>query len=256
VKDAITRRLTMQRAQDLASSEAQKFATDVKTAADLDAVAAKSGLAVEEHVVSPDDRGSELGASPEFTSAVSGLQPGQVTPPLAVARGLAIVACTEIVPAGARPLAEVEQQVKQDVLSDRARQAALLTARRVVAAGSLADGAKSAKLEVKKSGDLSAGGELPGVGRVPELDAALFRPGAATGDKGVVAAPGGAIAYEITNAAAFEQAKFDAEKAALRGQLLQQRREELAEGLIETLRQKHTIEINQPLVDGVNGQNG
>jgi len=187
---------------------------------------------------------------------VSGLQPGQVTGPHAVARGLAIAACTEIVPAGTRPLAEVEQQVKQDVLSDRARQGALATARRVVAGGSLADGAKSAKLEVKKSGDLSAGGDLPGVGRVPELDAALFRPGAAAGDKGVVAAPGGAIAYEITHAAAFEQAKFDAEKAALKSQLLQQRRDELVEGLIETLRQKHTIEINQPLVEGVNGQNG
>jgi len=63
-------------------------------------------------------------------------------------------------------------------------------------------------------------------------------------------------AYEITHAAAFEQAKFDAEKAALKSQLLQQRRDELVEGLIETLRQKHTIEINQPLVEGVNGQNG
>jgi peptidyl-prolyl cis-trans isomerase D len=256
VKDATMRRLTMQRAQDLASSEAGKLAAGVKTAADLDAAADKLGLAIEEHVVYPGDRGAELGASPEFTSAVSALRPGQVSQPLAVARGLAIAACTEIVPAGTRPLAEVEQQVRQDVLSDRARQSALSTARRVVAAKSLADGAKSAKLEVKKSGDLSAGSDLPGVGPVPELDAALFRPGAATGDKGVVAAPGGAIAYEITHAAAFEQAKFDAEKAALRSQLLQQRRNQLREGLIESLRQKHTIEINQPLVDSVNGQNG
>jgi hypothetical protein len=65
--------------------------------------------------------------------------------------------------------------------------------------------------------------------------------------------PGGAIAYEITKHDAFDTAKFEGDKAALRSQLLQQRRDQLTQGLIQNLRQKHTIEINQPLVDGVNG---
>ena len=253
LKDAIRRRLELQRAQDLAVSEAQRLAGLIKTPADIDAVAAKAGLKVEDHVVSGDDRSADLGASPEFTSAVSVMQPGQVSAPLGVARGLAIAACTEIVPSGVRPLAEVEARIKQDVLSERGRQAATLTARRIAAGAALADGAKPAKLEVKKSGDLAAGADLPGVGRVPELDAALFGGVAAIGTKGAVAAPGGAIAYEITRHDAFDRAKFEAEKAALRTQLLQQRRDQLAEGLIGNLRQKHTIEINQPLVDGVNG---
>jgi hypothetical protein len=181
------------------------------------------------------------------------MQPGQVSAPLGVARGLAIVACTEIVPSGVRPLAEVEEQVRQDLLSERGRLAATATARRIAASATLADGAKSMKLEVKKSGDLAAGAELPGVGPVPELEAALFRAGAAIGSKGAVAAPGGALAYEVTKHDAFDPAKFQADKAALRAQLIQQRRDQLAEGLIENLRQKHTIEINQPLVDDVNG---
>jgi len=253
VKDGIRRRLEMQRAQDLAAAEAQRIAGEVKKPADLDGVAAKSGLKVEERVVGSDDRATDLGASPEFTSAVAALQPGQVSAPLGVARGLAIVGCTEIVPAGVRALAEVESQVKQDLLSERGRVAATATARRIVSGATLAEGAKSAKLEVKKSGDLAAGADLPGVGPVPELDAALFRAGAAIGTKGAVAAPGGAIAYEITRHDVFDAAKFEAGKAALRGQLLQQRRDQLAEGLIQNLRQKHTIEINQPMVDGVNG---
>jgi peptidyl-prolyl cis-trans isomerase D len=253
VADAIRRRLELQRAQDLAAAEAQRLSGEIKSSADLDAVAAKSGLKVEERLVSADDPGGDLGPSPEFIHAVGALPPGQVSAPLGVAKGLAIVACVEIVPPAARPLAEVTAQVTKDVLADRGQQAARIAARRVASAATLADGAKSMKLEVKKSGDLGAGDELPGIGKVPELAAVLFGAGSAVGTKGSIVAPGGAIAYEITKHDVFDPAKFAADKAALREQLLQQRRDQLAQGLIENLRQAHTIEINQPLVESVNG---
>jgi peptidyl-prolyl cis-trans isomerase D len=253
VKDAIRRRLELQQAQTLATAEAQRLAAEVKKPADLDAVAAKAGLKLDERLVPGDEKDNALGPSPEFTTTVASMTPGQVSPPLAVARGLAIVACTEIVPSAVSPLSEVSDRVKADVLAERGRQAAYLTARRIAAGPSLADGAKPLKLEVKKSGDLSAGGDLPGVGRIPELDGVLFGAGGATGAKGSLLAPGGAIAYEVTRHDAFDPAKFEADKAALRNELIQQRRDQLTRGLIENLRQKHTIEINQPLVDGVNG---
>ena len=117
----------------------------------------------------------------------------------------------------------------------------------------MADGAKASKLEVKKSGDLAAGADLPGIGSVPELDAILFGPSAAVGAKGSVVAPGGAIAYEITKHDVFDPAKFESGKGGPSRRAPQQRRDQLTQGLIENLRQKHTIEINQPLVDGVNG---
>ncbi len=253
VKGAIRRRLELQRAQDLAVTEAKRLAATIKTPADLDAAAAKAGLKVEEHVISAEDRPAELGPSPEFNAAVASMKPGQVSAPLAVARGLAIAACSEIVPSGVRPLSEVEAQVKTDALNDRGRQSAMLAARKIGAAATLADGAKAAKLEVKKTGDLTVGSEVPGIGHIPELDAALFGPAGAVGSKGVLAAPGGAIAYTITRHDVFEPAKFQSEKPALKEQLLQQRRDQLAEGVIENLRQRHKIELNQPVVDGVNG---
>jgi len=253
VGDGIRRRLELQRAQDLAAAEAQRLAGELKTAADLDALAKKSGLKIEERLVSADDQAADLGPSPEFIRAVGALQPGQVSPPLGVARGLAIVACVEIVPSSVRPLAEVESQVTKDVLNERGVQAARVAARRIAASPTLADGAKSMKLDVKKSGDLGAGGSLPGIGNVPELDAVLFAAGSAVGTKGSVAAPGGAIAFEITRHDVFDPAKFEADNPALREELLRQRRDQLAQGLIENLRQSHTIEINQPLVDSVNG---
>ncbi len=253
VKDAIRRRLELKRAQDLASAEAQRIASEIKKPEDLDAVATKAGLKIEERLVSSDDLASDLGPSPEFTGVVSSMQPGQVSSPLGVARGLAVVACTEIVPSAVRPLVEVESQVRKDLLNERGRQAAVLVARRIAAGSTLAEGAKPMKLDVKKSGDLSAGVDLPGVGRVPELDAALFGAGSTIGTKGSAAAPGGAIAYEITRHDAFDPKRFEADKAALRDQLLEERRNQLMRGLLENLREKHTIEINQPIVDGVNG---
>ena len=144
-------------------------------------------------------------------------------------------------------------QVRSDVLNNRGRQAALLAARRIAASATLAEAAKNMKLDVKKSGDVGAGVDLPGVGHIPELDAIFFGAGSAIGTKGSVAAPGGALAYEITRHDVFDPSKFQADKTELRDQLLQQRRGQLTQGLIENLRQKHAIEINQPLVDGVNG---
>jgi hypothetical protein len=68
-----------------------------------------------------------------------------------------------------------------------------------------------------------------------------------------VATPGGAVAYEITRHDTFDPAKFENDKASLRDELLQQLRNQTTQGFIEMLRQEHVIEINQPLVDSVNG---
>lgn len=253
VKDSIRKRLGLQRAQDLAAAAAQKLQGEVKSAADLDAAAAKAGLKVEERVLSAEDRAGDLGASPEFSSAVAGLQAGQVSAPLGVARGFAIVACTDVLPPAVRPLAEVMDKVTGDALNDRGRQAALAMARRIEGAATLDAGAKAAKLEVKKSGDLSSGAPLPGAGRSPELDAALFGPSTHVGEKGAVITPGGAVAFEVTRHDTFDPTKFESDKEALRQEILQQQRDAMSQSLIELLRQKHSVEINQPVVDRVDG---
>ncbi len=253
VKDGIRRRLELQRAHDLAAAEAQRLAAGIKTPADLDAAAAKAGINVVERLVSGEDRAADLGPTPEFSRAVEAMQPGQVSAPLGLARGFAIAACVEVLPSAVLPLSEISDRVKSDVLNQRGRQAAIIAARRIVAGASLDDGAKALKLEVKKTGDLEPGSDIPGIGPASELDAALFRTGNAVGSKGVAASPGGAIAYEITRHDSFDLSRFEADKAALRSQLLRQRRDQLAQGLIEGLRERHTVEINQPLIDGING---
>jgi peptidyl-prolyl cis-trans isomerase D len=253
VKDSIRKRLELQRAQDLAAAEADRLHNEIKSATDFDGVAAKAGLKAEERVVSADDRPADLGPSPEFGTAVAAMQAGQVAGPLGVARGFAIVVCSEVLPPAIRPQSEVMDRVSNDLLNDRGKTAALAAARRIVAAASLDAGGKPQKLEVKKSGDLTTGTLLPSVGRSPELDAALYGPGSHVGSRGAVATPGGAVAYEITRHDTFDPAKFENDKASLRDELLQQLRNQTTQGFIEMLRQEHVIEINQPLVDSVNG---
>jgi len=253
VKDSIRKRLELQRAQELVTAEAAKLRDALKSAADLDAAAANAGLKVEERIVSPDDPPADLGPSPEFQSSVARMQAGEISAPLGVARGFAVVVCSEVLPPTVRPQSEVMDRVTNDVLNERGRAAALTAARRILAASSLEAGSKALKLEVKKSGDLSSGGLLPGVGSAPELDAAMFGPGSHVGSRGAVTTPGGAVAYELTRHDAFDPAKFQADKATLRNELLEQQRSQTMQGFLELLRQEHTIEINQPLVDSVNG---
>ena len=253
VKDSIRRRLELQRAQELATAEASRLQGKAKAASDLERVAAEEGLKVEQVLYSDEDRLLNLGPSPAFTSAVAALAAGQVSPPVAIARGTAIVGCTDVLPPTLRPLAEVTDRVKTDILNERARLAALSTARRISAAATLAAGAATAKLEVKSSGDVRPGLNLPGVGGVPDLEKILFAPSTAVGAKGAVVTTGGALAYVVTRHDTFDAARFEADKAGLRDQVLEQRRNEMLRGILDALREKHTVEINQPLIDSVNG---
>lgn len=253
VKDSIRRRLELERAQELATSEAARLRGKIKAAADIAGVAAEEGLKVEQALYSDEDRLLDLGPSPAFTSAVASLTAGRVAEPVGIARGTAIVGCTEVVPPTLRPLAEVVDRVKTDVINERARQAALSTARRISASSTLAAGAATAKLEVKSSGDVRPGFNLPGVGGAPELEKLLFAPTTTVGAKGAVTVDSGALAYAVTRHESFDAARFAADKAGLRDQVLEQRRSEMLRGILDALRQKHTVEINQPLIDSVNG---
>jgi peptidyl-prolyl cis-trans isomerase D len=253
VKDSLRRRLELERASEVAGTEAKRIRDKVAKASDIARVAAEEGLKVEEALYSTADRLLNLGPSPAFATAVAGLTVGQVTAPVGIARGTAIVGCTDVLPPALRPLDEVRNDVKTDVLNERARQSALESARRIAAAGSLADGAKAAKLEVKSSGDLRPGFNLPGVGGVPDLEKTLFAVGTSVGAKGAALSEAGAIAYAVTRHEAFDPSRFAADKTGLKDQVLEQRRNEMLRGILDALRAEHSIEINQPLIDNVNG---
>jgi peptidyl-prolyl cis-trans isomerase D len=255
VKDFLRKQLEIRRAQDTVRTEADRIRKEISSASDLDSVAAREKLKVEERVVSRDDPARDLGPSPEFTQTIAGLPPGEVSQPLAVARGMAIATVKEMVPAFLPPLAENLERVKTDYWNDRAQQAAIESARRALARSKdLAAAAKSLGQTVRSSGDLARGQSIADVGVVPELEALLFGPGSAVGDQGVVPAPsGGALVYAVTRRETFDPAKFAAAKAGLEGEVMNDRREALLEAVLRELREAYEVEVNAEVVSRVDG---
>lgn len=250
VQASIRRQLEARKQQEVVESEAKRLRDAAADPAQLDAVAAKEGLKVEERLITRDDPARDLGPSPEFVNGIFSTAPGSVTAPAAVARGMAIAAIVESVPSAVRPYEEVAAQAKSEALADRQRQSALAAARR--AAGDLDAAARQAKVEVKKSGDVSPGFTLPGPGRSPELEAAVLGGGSVVGTTGAAVSPGGAVAFRVTRHDTFDRSRFESQKAALRAELLQQRRQALLEGLLGSLRLKYDVKINEEVVQRAN----
>lgn len=248
VEESIRRTLELQAAQQLAESEAQRLAGEMVDAAGLQAVADRVGLAVTARNVTQDDRLQDLGVSPDFMAALSAMQPGELSAPLRVAAGMALVALDDLLPAAVAPLDEVRDEVEQAIRDDRARQAAVAGAERAVERyASVEAAAKALQLEARESGDLTPDSRgLPGSGgAVPEIEQ-LLADGVQVGDRGVLEVPAGAIYYEVTARTPFERERFDEQEASLRAELLSQRRQQYRQAVIERLRAQQQIEINFP----------
>lgn len=256
VRDAIQRELTQRRAQEMLGPEADRLASAVSSVEELRSIALEEGYEVEERVVTPDDRLADLGASPEFLDTVMSLEVGEVSQPLPIARGMAVVALEAENPSAVAPLEEVEAEVRTAILNDRAVSAAVEAARAALASHGTVDAMAGALgKEVQDSGDLAPGRiVLPrSGGDSPELRAALFHDAVAEGDTGVTAVPAGAVVYEVTRRVGFDAAALEASRTALRMELLNQKRMSLLQQTLAKLRETYDVTVNAELVEAFNG---
>jgi hypothetical protein len=195
------------------------------------------------------ERLSDIGASADFVAAVTALAPDELSSPLQLAAGMALVTLDEVLPPAIAPLGDVRSTVTTDVLNDRARRDALDAATRALARGSVADAAATLGLEVEDSGEIGPKQQIVGTGGLSdEFQQALFGEAAAIGRNGVVPVPAGALIYEIAERVEYDPARFAAEKNSLRLEVLGQRRSTYRQYIVNQLRQQHKIELNQPLL--------
>lgn len=246
VEPQIRRQKQIEKAQDVALEEAARLRGEIATAAQLDEVAARNGLEVGRSLLTRDARTSDLGASPEVLGEIFSLAPGSVSQPLRVTSGAALVVVDESLPPGPAAFEEVVTRVRTEIMNERAKQAALASARQALAAhGSVAAAARKLGLEVRQQ-DLASGETLTGTGgTTPELQARLFAADAQAGDRDVLAVPSGAIIFEITRRQAFDPTRFEAEKAALLSETLGERRNTYRQGLLNRLKERQKIVLNQ-----------
>jgi peptidyl-prolyl cis-trans isomerase D len=253
VREQIRRQLQVQRSQQAVQAEAERLRQRMGKPSDLDSVAAGEGLEVRERILTRSEGAPDLGPSPEFVETVFRMGPGELSPPLAVARGMAIVHVLEVVPSSLPPLEEVRQRVQADLLNERARQAALAAAQRALArAGDLKQMGKQLGKTVQTARDIAPGQSVGGIGRSAELERALFAPGVGPGSRGAAIVDSGAVAFEVTARTSFDAARFAEKKEDLKKEILEQRKAELLDSILESLRgSSYRIEINQALVEQV-----
>jgi peptidyl-prolyl cis-trans isomerase D len=244
-------KLAAERSDRVAQSRAAEIRGALQAAPDLGAEARKLGFEPRTVIVGRGDEVPGIGRDPQFDEALFGLVSGGVSTPLKVPDGYAVVKSLEVLPAGVPPLAEIKDQV--------------LAAMKRASAETLAtERAKALAAEVAKGGDLLTLGRKEGlsVGETPPFSraeppkersilpgavllAALQTPAGQVAEP--VRTPGGVYVLKTIEREPADIKGFDAEKDALRQQLLEQKRAQIWESWIRGLRAQAKIDTSAAL---------
>src|SRR6185295_11509614 len=128
VEGSIRSTLELEGAQKKLEAEATRLRGEITEASRLEEVARSHGLTVKTRFAPTGSPLREIGASPDFVAALSKLQPNEVSAPLTLASGLAIVTAEAVQPPQVAPFEEVRDTVRKDLLDERGRKAAVATA--------------------------------------------------------------------------------------------------------------------------------
>lgn len=178
-----------------------------------------------------------IGRAPEFTSTAFSLEPGDISDPIKVPRGWAILRLDEVREPRVPELGEVEAQVRQAVTKKKQEELALArlaAARRELDSGQTLDQvAAGLGVEVKDSGEFGYGKPITGLGQSPALtEAALaLSPGQAGGP---VASRLGAVLFQVVERTSWDPQQFAREKEATRRTLENEQVQRLLSSMIES----------------------
>ncbi len=193
-----------------------------------------------------------IGRAPEFTEAAFSLPEGELSGPVEVPRGWAVILAEDILMPRPAELAEVEPQVRRAVETERRRELvnqALTEARERLAQGATLDEvAGELGLTVSESQPFGADGNIVGLGSLPQLArAALAMEEGEVG--GPVETPQGAVLYEVSERTAFDPQQFAAAKEQTRQTLLSERAGLLQNSLIQQRREELGVTYSRSVVD-------
>ncbi len=233
------------------------MAPQITAPGDLDRVAAAEGLTVQETgFFSRDEPIMGLGSSPEVAARAFQMQQGQVAGRVTTPRGVAFLTLTGVQASYVPKLEEVNDQVHEAVVKDKARQLAATRAAdiatRLKAAPDFAAAAKSLNLEAKETDFINQGSALPDLGVSPEVDKVAFAL-----DKGAVSDPiststGTAIVKVIDKTVATPEL-ISAQKDSFREQILEERRNRFFTDYMTAAKQRMQIQVSPDAVQRIVG---
>lgn len=249
VRPQITDQLTTERAERQASTLATELAGQIKTVADLDKVAASRGWKVEESgFFTREEPLLALGASPQVTGELFDLAENESSGAFRVARGYAFAFVTGKLEPALPKLEDVKDRLRDDVVKEKAstlaKDRALTLASALKTAPDFAAAAKKAGVEAKTSELVARGTALPDVGLNATVEDKVFSLKVGEVSDPITTLDGTTIVkvlerQDVTN----EQLQVS--RAAVKQELLQQRRNQFLTSYMMKAKQKMKIELNQ-----------
>lgn len=257
VRAEIEDQLKWQQAQQQAEQQAKSLESVAKTPADLERVAKERGLAVHESTLFlPNEPIEGIGPAPELSARVFQMKDGEVTSALRIPRGWLLATLTGKQDPYVPQLAEVQSQVRDDVVRERA--AELAKSRAAAIATSLktspdfAAAAKRAGLEVKPTELIARGAAIAEIGVSPEIDAVAFKlPVGGVSD--AISTPQGTAIVRVAERQDVDEAQQAAGRDQLREELLNQRQDKFFSSYMQNAKKDLTIDIRQDVLSRVVG---
>lgn len=257
VSPQIRNRLVSERANELAETKAKDVAarleSDTMTEEDFLAFAESEGLEVQTtEPFGARDVVPGIGRGP-FVETAFGLDQDEISEPVKLPRGWAIMRLAAILAPRTPSLDEVENRVRPAALAAKQREAAkerMATASERLAAGEVSfdELATELAVEPQESAEFGKGDNVPGLGRQPELVAAVLaaEPGAFGGPYTV---PQGAVVYEVSERKHFDPATFAEEKESFLGTERSQRLNQIRAAMIARRMRDLEVKYNPQVLE-------
>jgi peptidyl-prolyl cis-trans isomerase D len=256
VRSQIEDQLKYEQAQAAAQKLSDQVAGELKKPSDFDSVARARGLqGGESGLFTQDEPIAGIGMAPAVSQAAFQLKEGEVSEPLRTPQGYAFITVTGKQAPYVPKLEEVKTKVRDDVLKQKAIEAARQKAATINAemkSGDFEKAAKAAGLEVKTTELIARGAPMGDAGVSPALEAAAFSLPAGGVSAPVVTDNGAAIVkvLERKDVAPEELAK---QKDTLRTELLNERKNKFFASYMTKARQRMKVNINRDTIAQIVG---
>jgi peptidyl-prolyl cis-trans isomerase D len=248
VRAQIEDQLKWEQAQAQAQKLANDVAKDLKKPTDFDAVGRARGLQVSESGwFQQDEPIAGIGVAPSVAQQAFTMSIGEVSDPIRTPQGFAFITVLQKQDPYLPKLDEVKNKVKDEVLKQKAIEAARQKAAALdptLKSGDFDKAAKAAGLDVKTTDLITRGSAISDLGISPAIDSVAFALPVNGVSDPIVTDNGAAVikVVEKNNAAAGE---FEKQKDSLKGELLNERKQRFYSSYMASARKRMNIKINR-----------